>query len=64
MTIKDGGSNNKISLDTENIVLRGMSLRNTDYAIGIVIFTGHETKVMKNSAQAKYKKSGLYRKFY
>jgi len=36
-----------------------MSLRNTDFIYGVVIFTGHETKVMKNSAQAKYKKSRL-----
>jgi magnesium-transporting ATPase (P-type) len=36
-----------------------MSLRNTDYIYGIVVFTGHETKVMMNSADAKYKKSRL-----
>lgn len=36
-----------------------MSLRNTDYIYGMVVFTGHETKVMMNSADAKYKKSRL-----
>ena len=36
-----------------------MSLKNTDYIFGLVIFTGHETKVMKNSAESKYKKSRL-----
>ena len=52
-------SDNKISLDHENLLLRGMSLKNTDYLYGIVIFTGHETKVMKNSEEAKYKSSRL-----
>jgi len=36
-----------------------MSLKNTDYLYGMVIFTGHETKVMKNSEEAKYKCSRL-----
>ena len=41
------------------MVLRGSKLRNTDYVYGIVVFTGHETKIMKNSAKAKYKFSKL-----
>lgn len=36
-----------------------MSLRNTDSIYGLVVFTGHETKVMMNSAEDKYKKSRL-----
>jgi len=48
-----------LPLDTNSLVLRGMSLRNTDYIYGMVVFTGHETKVMMNSADAKYKKSRL-----
>ena len=48
-----------IALDSDNIVLRGMSVKNTEYMIGIVVFTGHETKVMKNSEDPKYKHSKL-----
>ena len=36
-----------------------MSLRNTEFVYGVVVNTGHETKVMMNSAEAKYKKSKL-----
>jgi hypothetical protein len=36
-----------------------MSLRNTQSVFGVVIFTGHDTKVMQNSAAAKYKFSSL-----
>ena len=48
-----------IPLDTTNLVLRGMSLRNTEHIYGLAVFTGHETKVMMNSAESKYKKSRL-----
>ena len=49
----------RIPLSTDNILLRGSSLRNTDYVYGIAVFTGHDTKVMKNSAKGKYKFSTL-----
>lgn len=35
-------------LSVDQILLRGSSLRNTEYIYGLVVFTGHETKVMKN----------------
>ena len=50
---------NRISLGADNMVLRGSSLRNTEYVYGIAVFTGHDTKVMQNSAQAKMKFSRL-----
>ena len=48
-----------IPLGADNIILRGCSLRNTDHVYGVVIFTGHDTKIMMNSMAAKYKFSGL-----
>lgn len=54
-----GMDGQKISLNSDYVLLRGMSVRNTEYVIGVVIFTGHETKVMMNSASAKYKFSRL-----
>lgn len=42
----------------ENILLRGAKMRNTEWAIGVAIYTGHETKLMMNSmAQAPLKQS-------
>jgi phospholipid-transporting ATPase len=34
------------------MVLRGCSLKNTDWIEGVIIFTGHETKLMQNSTAA------------
>lgn len=52
----------RIPLGPENILLRGCSLKNTEYVYGISVFTGHDTKVMRNSASAKYKFSSLEKK--
>jgi phospholipid-transporting ATPase len=41
--------------------LRGSSLQNTEWIIGIVVFTGHETKIMKNSVNSKGKQSKIER---
>jgi len=49
----------QISITHDNFLLRGSSLRNTDHVFGLVVFTGHDTKIMKNSAQARFKKSRI-----
>ena len=36
-----------------------LNVMNTEYVYGIVIFTGHDTKIMMNSMAASYKFSGL-----
>jgi magnesium-transporting ATPase (P-type) len=39
--------------------LRGSSLRNTEWVLGIVVYAGHQTKIMMNSTSAKFKMSKL-----
>ncbi|CUG00064.1 phospholipid-transporting ATPase 1c, putative [Bodo saltans] len=41
-----------VPLTADNVLLRGATLRNTNAIIGAVIFTGSETKLMKNSSSA------------
>lgn len=41
--------NREYPISPENILLRGAKLRNTEWVIGCVIYTGHETKLMMNS---------------
>lgn len=33
------------ALSNDNMLLRGMSLRNTEEILGIVVYSGHETKI-------------------
>lgn len=43
----------------DNVVLRGMSLKNTEYVTGVVVYTGHQTKIMMNTSKAFYKMSKM-----
>ncbi|WOG96117.1 hypothetical protein DCAR_0415448 [Daucus carota subsp. sativus] len=49
----------RYSLSQSNIILRGCQLKNTEYAIGVVIYAGQETKAMMNSAASPSKRSRL-----
>ncbi|OEU10945.1 phospholipid-translocating P-type ATPase [Fragilariopsis cylindrus CCMP1102] len=58
----DRNTNNSIShipLDGDNLLLRGAILRNTEWAIGVVAFTGTDTKLSQNSIEAPTKFSQL-----
>ncbi|XP_020973107.1 phospholipid-transporting ATPase 3 [Arachis ipaensis] len=54
--------NQTLPLSPNQVLLRGCSLRNTEYIVTVVIFTGHETKVMMNSMNVPSKRSTLERK--
>ncbi|SCU81992.1 LADA_0C02322g1_1 [Lachancea dasiensis] len=43
------GDNKKITITSDNIVYRGSIIRNTQNAIGMVVFTGEETKIRMNA---------------
>lgn len=47
--------NRSVSLGPDQILLRGAALRNTAWAFGVVIYTGHDTKLMRNSTSAPLK---------
>lgn len=49
----------KIPLNASNFLLRGCILRNTDWIVGVVVYTGHQSKVMLNSVKSRPKKSTL-----
>ena len=49
----------KVSLNPSNVLLRGSSLRNTEWVIGIAIYTGHDSKVMMNATATPSKRSHL-----
>lgn len=48
-----------IPLTNEQFLLRGSSLKNTDFIVGMVVYTGHQSKIMLNSSKARSKSSQL-----
>ncbi|XP_053556992.1 phospholipid-transporting ATPase ID [Bombina bombina] len=51
----------KYSLDNGKILLRGCTLRNTDWCFGMVIFAGPDTKLMQNSGRTSLKRTSIDR---
>lgn len=49
----------KLSLSPEQLLLRGATLRNTPWIHGVVVFTGHETKLMRNATAAPIKRTAV-----
>lgn len=45
------------ALGPDQVLLRGAMLRNTSWIFGIVVYTGHDTKLMRNSTSAPLKRS-------
>ncbi|KAF8037556.1 hypothetical protein BT93_B0438 [Corymbia citriodora subsp. variegata] len=52
-------TNEVYPLSPQQILLRDSKLKNTDYVYGVVIFTGHDTKVMQNATHPRFKRSKI-----
>lgn len=50
-----------LPLGPEQVLQRGAALRNTSWVFGVVIYTGHDTKLMRNSTSAPLKRSTVDR---
>uniref|UniRef100_A0A8C5H6N6 Phospholipid-transporting ATPase n=1 Tax=Gouania willdenowi TaxID=441366 RepID=A0A8C5H6N6_GOUWI len=50
-----------VPLGPEQILLRGAQLRNTQWIHGVVVYTGHDTKLMQNSTRPPLKLSNVER---
>ncbi|XP_042307205.1 phospholipid-transporting ATPase ID-like isoform X2 [Sceloporus undulatus] len=51
----------KYPLDNEKMLLRGCTIRNTDWCFGLVIFAGPDTKLMQNSGRTTFKRTSIER---
>jgi magnesium-transporting ATPase (P-type) len=54
VTIKEG-------INKKNILLRGCKLKNTDWVVGVVVYTGKDTAIMMNSSEPFSKTSNIER---
>ena len=61
LTMTAGGGEKELSLAPDQLLLRGATLRNTPWIHGIVVFTGHETKLMRNATATPIKRTHVER---
>ncbi|EGD72161.1 hypothetical protein PTSG_00182 [Salpingoeca rosetta] len=53
------GSENVVPLGADQFLQRGAQLKNTPWVYGVVVFTGHESKLLKNNKAAPIKRSNV-----
>ena len=56
MTCSDGGV---FPLTYDNFCLRGCKLKNTEFVVGFVAYTGKDTRIMRNLSKSKPNRSSL-----
>lgn len=61
LTMHAGGGEKELPLAPDQLLLRGAALRNTPWVHGVVIFTGHETKLMRNATATPIKRTAVER---
>ncbi|KAL2156173.1 hypothetical protein VTH82DRAFT_918 [Thermothelomyces myriococcoides] len=61
LTMQTGGGEKELPLTPDQLLLRGATLRNTPWIHGVVVFTGHETKLMRNATAAPIKRTKVER---
>ena len=58
---QDSGTEMSEPVGINNLLLRGCSLRNTEWVLGVVVYTGQETKIMLNAGIVPSKRSRIIR---
>ncbi|XP_039399383.1 phospholipid-transporting ATPase ID-like isoform X2 [Mauremys reevesii] len=51
----------KFALDNEKMLLRGCTIRNTEWCFGLVIYAGPDTKLMQNCGKTAFKRTSIDR---
>lgn len=54
----------KISIGVKNFLFKGAMIRNVDWTLGVVLYTGKDSKIQQNGAEARYKVSTLEQKLH
>ena len=56
---QNGSGEAELPLQPDQLLLRGATLRNTPWIYGAVVFTGHETKLMRNATATPIKQTAV-----
>jgi magnesium-transporting ATPase (P-type) len=55
---------NLVGIDSKNLLLKGAKVKNTKWVIGLVLYTGKETKIQLNATTAKSKMTVMEKKLH
>ncbi|THU89359.1 calcium transporting ATPase [Dendrothele bispora CBS 962.96] len=55
------GTPKQVPLGPDQMLLRGAQIRNTPWLYGLVVYSGHETKLMRNATAAPIKRTAVER---
>jgi len=61
LTMSGTRGEKELPLTPDQLLLRGATLRNTPWVHGVVVFTGHETKLMRNATATPIKRTDVER---
>ena len=61
---KDQLQTNLFGIDSKNLLLKGAKVKNTKWVIGLIVYTGKETKIQLNATIAKSKMTVMERKLH
>lgn len=61
MISNGAGGTQDVPIGPDQVLLRGAQLRNTVWMYGLVVFTGHETKLMRNATATPIKRTAVER---
>ncbi|KAJ2700305.1 phospholipid transporting ATPase, partial [Coemansia spiralis] len=56
-----GADPTSVPFTISNVLLRGMTVRNTDWLVGLVMYTGDQSKIVLNSGPSPQKRSRIER---
>ncbi|KAI5117211.1 hypothetical protein M0805_003499 [Coniferiporia weirii] len=59
--VSEQGIPKQVPLGPDQVLLRGAQIRNTPWVYGLAVFTGHETKLMRNATAAPIKRTAVER---
>jgi phospholipid-transporting ATPase len=58
-SIKSDVIDRQMIFSEKNFLLRGANLKNTSWVVGLVAYTGEDTKIMRNAEPARHKTSNM-----
>ncbi|KAJ7350407.1 calcium transporting ATPase [Mycena albidolilacea] len=59
--ITSSGLPKQVPVGPDQVLLRGAQIRNTPWVYGLAVYTGHETKLMRNATSAPIKRTNVER---